>query len=406
MSDRNGFDGTQRITRRRFLAGAAAGTAMAALGSACGPVATALQRPTDRLSPTTAAPSAATATPSPVPGSQIKRIVVFMKENHTFDNLFGRFPGANGVTLNDVCPDQMPSDMSHLHAAALAGATPEGHCQYTQATIPNYWAYASHYTLCDNFFTDVMGPSPANHLMFLAAQAPFVDYPPGWSGENGWTCPGACWNFPTILDRLTAKGLSWRNYWSFPWYDTSMIQHLIDSPYNVHYEQFLTDARAGKLADLSFVKTSQATSDHPPNSITYGEDYQVREINAIIEGGLWESTAIFITWDDWGGFYDHVKPPVVELWTDGTPFRYGPRVPLIVLGGYAKTGYIFHGLSSFVSITRFIERIYDLPPLTHRDATANDLFDCFDFTAPPTRPLVLKERPVHPRPVPSNAYVA
>jgi len=399
-------DCTGRITRRHFLAGMAAGSVMAMLGSACGPAATALKAPTAAPTPTASPTPAPTPTATPIPGSQIKHIVVFMKENHTFDNLFGLFPGANGVATGARCSDQLPTDLSHLHAAALAGATPLGHCQYMETDIPNYWAYARHYTLCDNFFTDVMGPSPANHLMFLAAQAPFVDYPPGFTNEAGWSCPGSCWDFPTIFDRLTSKGLSWRNYWAFPWSDTAMIAHLANSPYNVPYEQFLTDAAAGKLPHLAFVKTAQATSDHPPNSITVGENYQVREINAIIQGGLWESTAIFITWDDWGGFYDHVRPPVVELWTDGTPFRYGPRVPLLVLGGYARAGYVSHTLGSFVSLTRFVERVFDLEPLTFRDAQANDMLDCFDFTEPPRPPLVLKERPAHAHPVPESAYVA
>jgi len=376
---------------------------MAMLGTAC-----AAKRPVALTPTATRLPTATptpTPTPTPVPGSQIEHVVVFMKENHTFDNLFGLFPGANGVATGSFCADQLPFDLSHSHESAIAGATPTGHCQYVEADIPNYWAYARHFTLCDNFFSDVMGPSPANHLMFMAAQSPPMDYPPGWTDAAGWTCPGSCWNYPTIFDRLAAKGLGWRNYWAPPWSDTYMIAHLINSPNNVPYTQFLTDAKAGRLPHLSFVKTSMATSDHPPNSITVGENYQVSEINAIIQGGLWENTAIFITWDDWGGFYDHVKPPVVELWPDGTPFRYGPRVPLLVLGGYARTGYIFHGLSSFVSITRFVERLFDLPPLTHRDATANDLFACFDFSSPPRAPLVLAQRPAHPHPVPANAYV-
>jgi len=387
------FGLTRPITRRQFLAGVAAGGTIAALGTACG-----------TTTPVSTSPTA-TPTPTAVPGSQIKHIVVFMKENHTFDNLFGLFPGANGASTGSVCLDQLPHDLSHKHAAALAGSTPLGHCQYTEAEIPNYWSYARHFTLCDNFFSEVMGPSPANHLMFLAAQSPFIDYPPGFTSEDGWSCPGACWDFPTIMDRLADKGLTWRNYWGAPWSDTFMIEHLVHSPYNLPYQQFLTDAAAGNLPHFAFVKTDPTYSDHPPNSMTVGENYQVSEINAIIHGGLWENTAIFVTWDDWGGFYDHVKPPVVELWTDGTPFRYGPRVPLLVLGGYAKTGYISHTLGSFVSLTRFIERVFDLEPLTQRDAQANDLFDCFDFSSPPRAPLVLTERPAHPHPLPPNPYV-
>lgn len=375
--------------------------------SACSPAAPHAASVTPTAGPTiTPLPTLTPAAqPGSVTGSKIEHVVIFMKENHTFDNLFASFPGANGKVTGVHAPDQLPTDLSHKHSAALAGPTPLGYAQYTKDDAPNYWTYARNFTLCDNFFSDVMGPSPANHLMFLAAQSPFIDYPVGFTTEAGWTCPGSCWDFPTIMDRLANAGLTWRNYWATPWSDTFMISHLLHSPYNVGYEQFITDATAGNLPHLSFVKTSTATSDHPPNSLTVGENYQVREINAIIKGGLWDSTAIFVTWDDWGGFYDHVTPQVVERWIDGTPFRYGPRVPLIVLGGYARQGYISHGLGSFVSLTRMVERIFGLAPLTQRDATASDLLDCFDFTSGPTQPIILEERPAHPHPLPPNPYV-
>ncbi|MGH2515905.1 MAG: alkaline phosphatase family protein [Ktedonobacterales bacterium] len=328
-----GSSNASRLSRRRLLQGAAA-TGLAAFAAGC-----ATSRPATRLQPTaTLATAAPSPTAMPVPGSQIQRVVVFMKENHTFDNMFGLFPGVNGINLQNICADQLPTDMTHKHSAALDGATPEGRCQYNQAGISNYWSYATNYTLCDTFFSDIMGPSPANHLIFLTGEAPFVDYPPGFTPDDGWTCPNSCWDYPTIMDRVAAKGLTWRNYWASPWSDTFMIQHLYGSPYNVPFQQFITDAQAGNLPNLSFVKTSPDLSDHPPESMTAGENYQVREINAIINGGLWNNTAIFITWDDWGGFYDHVAPPVAETWTDGTPLRYGPRVPLLVLGPYARQG--------------------------------------------------------------------
>jgi len=346
---------------------------------------------------------AATTTPASAKTS-IKHIVIFMKENHTFDNLFAQFPGANGQVTGQHAPDQLASDMSHSHEAALAGATPMGYEQYYKQDIPNYWTYARNFTLCDNFFSEVFGPSPANHLMLIAGQSPFIDYP-AVSGNEGWACPNACWDFPTILDRVADKGLTWRNYWSAPWGDDLMVSHLLDSPFNLDYTRFIADASQGDLPSLAIVKTSGELSDHPPQSMTQGENYQVREINAIIQGGLWENTAIFVTWDDWGGFYDHVTPPVLETWVDGTPFRYGFRVPLLVMGGYAKQGHISHTQGSFVSLTRFVEKVFGVDPLTQRDASANDLLDCFDFTTAPTQPVVLVERPVLPRPLPPNPYI-
>jgi phospholipase C len=111
-----------------------------------------------------------------------------------------------------------------------------------------------------------------------------------------------------------------------------------------------------------------------------------------MSGPQWASTALFLVWDDWGGFYDHVDPPVVEKWNDGTPFRYGYRVPCMVISPYARSGYVSHTLHSFVSLLRFAETVFDLEPLTERDANASDLLDCFDFAQTPLSALPLETR--------------
>jgi phospholipase C len=100
----------------------------------------------------------------------------------------------------------------------------------------------------------------------------------------------------------------------------------------------------------------------------------------------WAHTAIFLTWDDYGGFYDHVPPPHVDI------YGYGPRVPLLVISPYARPGFIFHETSDFSSVLRFIEEVNHLPSLGRRDATANDLLHAFDFQQDPIPPLVLNER--------------
>lgn len=109
-------------------------------------------------------------------------------------------------------------------------------------------------------------------------------------------------------------------------------------------------------------------------------------MNAVVKGGLWPHTAIFITWDDWGGWYDHVNPPEVEKWTDGTQFRYGSRVACLVLSPYARTGYISRALHSHVSLVKFCENTFGLSPLNARDAAADAMADCFDFTRVPAPP--------------------
>ena len=141
-------------------------------------------------------------------------------------------------------------------------------------------------------------------------------------------------------------------------------------------------------------------SEHPRQNVTGGMRWTVEQVNAIVAGGLWDNTAIFITWDDWGGWFDHVDPPVVESWNsahaqrpadahaefNGDPFRYGSRVPCLVLSPYAKAGHISHELNSHVSLVRFCQKIFTLPALNGRDGGSNAMSDCFDLTQRPLPP--------------------
>ena len=125
-----------------------------------------------------------------------------------------------------------------------------------------------------------------------------------------------------------------------------------------------------------------------------------KQVKAVTAGGLWDKTAIFITWDDWGGWYDHVEPLVVEKWQskhaqrpadafpefNGDPFRYGSRVGCLVLSPNAKPAHISHQLNSHVSIVRFCQKTFNLPPLNQRDGSSNAMSDCFDFNQHPLPP--------------------
>lgn len=151
--------------------------------------------------------------------------------------------------------------------------------------------------------------------------------------------------------------------------------------------QFVADARAGKLPAVSYVYADHAHSEHPPDGpadraagvgdVAAGMAWTAAQVDAIVAGGLWDTTAIFVTWDDWGGWWDHVEPPRVEAWSDGTQFRYGGRVPCLVMGGRARQGYVSHVRHSHVSIVRFCEQTFGLPPLNDRVAAADDMSDCF-----------------------------
>ena len=319
--------------------------------------------------------------PSPTPKSTrpIRHIVIVVKENHTFDNYFGRFPGADGNPNLALAPDPPLVDHPHDHAAWLRRATGGAKEQYAQATIPNYWRYAQRYTLCDKFFTAVAGPSTPNHLMLIAADSPIINNPHYRDPINRQPP----FNLPSVPANLEKAGLSWRNYGG---YAQGYITALKGSKNNVKAPQFATDAAAGRLPSVSWLYGPTGLSEHPVESVKDGQHWTAQQVDAVVKGGLWPNTVIFITWDDWGGWYDHVNPPVVEKWKDGTPFRYGSRVGCLVLSPYAKAAYISHALHSHLSLVKFCEKTFGLPPINARDKAADDMSDCFDFSQKPLAP--------------------
>jgi phospholipase C len=149
---------------------------------------------------------------------------------------------------------------------------------------------------------------------------------------------------------------------------------------------FEGDARAGRLPAFSWVTPTFVQSGHPPFAICTAENWFVSKMNALMAGPDWASTAVFLVWDDFGGFYDHVPPPAVDR------FGLGPRVPLLVISPYAKRGYVSHTTYSFESVLKTAEEVFNLSPLTARDRQAHDLLDAFDFAQRPAPPLPLPPR--------------
>ena len=394
---------------------------------------------------------------------KIKHVVFLIKENRTFDTLFGTFPGADGATQGHACDgetmtlararDRTP-DLPHSFADGITVIDggkmdcfePGGYVQYTQKQIPNYWAYARHFVLADRFFSSEYGPTCVEHFTTFAAQSDrFVDCArPGQFGvehreycddpfETAWAFPlltgtekqqvfaaeaggvtGAtqvktfyrlrwpCSNVRVLPDELIAKGISWRDYES----DTDWIQplrevrHVRFSPeYRnvVPNGRFLVDLKDGTLPRVSWLKPPIALSDHPPESICAGENWTVHVIDKIMRSPYWSSTAIILTWDDYGGFYDHVSPPHVD------DYGFGPRVPAIVISPWAKRGVIDHDTMEFASVLKLIETLYGLKPLTARDANTSDMLSAFDFTQKPQPKLVLPQRTC---PAPTKADLA
>ncbi len=383
----------------------------------------------------------------PIP---IKHIVVIVKENHTFDNYFGSFPGADGISqivtptgtiTPPVAPDSTPRDLCHEHSCALtdlagnwlsvSGASVNGDnlvfAQYGEAQIPNYWQYARKFTLGDRFFANVLGPSFPGHTFVLAAQAGWADGNPGtnylhpyWgcdedtgttvSIEQNGTCTAQnvfpCFHIPSVPDVLPS-GVDWKFYGT-DFYVLGEIWSMfdaIDSIRNgpgwanvVNASQFDSDVANGTLPAVSWLVDQDLDDEHPNvGSVCAGENWTVGHINAIMNSPLWKDTAIIFTMDDFGGWYDHVTPPRQYGCDTSAPYGLGFRLPLIVISPYAKQGFVFHEVAEQASIPRFIEKVFGAPALSTldpaaQDGQANDLMGAFDFTQTPLPPLVLQTR--------------
>ena len=351
------------------------------------------QPPLGTQTPSSTPTATASSTPTPTTATPIKNVVIFVQENHTFDSLFAGFPAADSEFAGQVCLEALPADPPHQHVDALTpgGATTEAaRCSYTEATAPNYWQMAREFSLCDRFFSDVRGPSHPNYLMLMAAQSPIVNTP--WPTD---LCPDFCLDIPTLPDRLDERGLTWRDYAGL----FTSIKGLVGRPEITLNDDasFFRDASEGTLPHVAwlnsaFLEEGYGKSGHPPAGLCVAENYAVEVLNAVMHGPQWNSTALFLVWDDWGGFFDHVEPPLVETWSDGTPFWYGFRVPCLVISPFARRGYVSHELHSLVSILRFTETIFDFSPLTERDAQASTMLDCFDFAQTPRPPLQFAPR--------------
>jgi phospholipase C len=327
--------------------------------------------------------------------SPIDHVVIIVKENHTFDNYFGTFPHADGAQLGHA-QNPPPDDPDHRHEAWMARASDPAHrVQYGQADIPGYFELARRFTLCDRYFSEVAGPSTPNHLMLICAEAPMIDNP----HHHYRPTPADVYKLPSLPIALAHHGLTWANYGGYAFgYVADLAGHRDNQP----RERFAQDASAGRLPTVSWVygDGQPDLSEHPTQNVTDGMKWTIDQIKAIVTGGLWQRTAIFVTWDDWGGWFDHVDPPLKEKWShkmaqrpadanpafDGQQFRFGSRVPCLVVSPFAKPGHVSSQENSHVSLLKFCEDNFGFAPLTQRDAQSNGMSDCFDLHQSPLSP--------------------
>lgn len=305
--------------------------------------------------------------------AHIQHVVIVYKENHSFDNYFFSLEPAQGPPL--------PHCTSYTYQPKA--------CQYGQGDIPAYYEYAREFGLADRYFVDVNSESWSNHMMMIAGQTPLINNPE--TSTTSWACPTFCYDFPTIGDELSRADVTWRNYGEAIFDPFRAIRHLAnDNVHNVGDAKFFEDVASGNLPGVSWVRPPFPDSEHPGYDIREGEQWTVDVVNAVMRSKYWATTAILITWDDAGDVPDHVAPPIIERTQQGSRFRFGGRVPLLVLSPYTRAGFVSHEILSSLSTTKFIENLFGLQPLTQRDAAANDLDGFFDFNLRPRKPLILQ----------------
>lgn len=365
--------------------------------------------------------------------SPIKHFIVLMQENHTFDNYFGTYPGADGIPAGTCMPD-VPSGATPTACVESfhMGSYPtedldqsrrtfniqynEGHMDgfiyaldqrnqdgnlamgyYDDRELSYYWNLADEYVLFDRFFSSARGGSTMNHMYWVAGA-------PG--SEKGKVPQRGYGDLPTIFDRLTEQGISWKfyvedydptiTYRSLPSANKSdhtsqvirvpllSFDRFIDDPqlfsHIVDLHEYFQDLERGTLPAVAYIVSSN-TTEHPPRSLRAGQRFLKKLIQALMQSDVWSSSIFMWTYDDWGGWYDHVPPPQVDK------YGYGFRVPALLVSPYARRGYINSTELDFTSILRFIEDNWDLEPLTARDAHANSIVTALDFSQPPRRPF-------------------
>ncbi len=285
-----------------------------------------------------------------------------------------------------------------------------------------YFDMAHEGVLADDMFQSQLDESFVAHQYVIAAQAAWsVDLPDGRWGCNGkaydqvaiitpqrtiskQTQP-PCYDYQTLGDELDKAGLSWRFYASSygasydngaEWSAYQAVKHIYDGPdwkkdvINPNW-RFITDVRAGKLANFTWITPVCDDSDHVNCPDGYGPSWVSALVNTVGRSKFWNSTAIFIQWDDWGGLYDHVPPPYQDR--DGLGFR----VPLLMLSPYARAGRVSHVQYETASVLRFAEDLFGLGQLALADRRANSpAKDCFDFNQPP-RAFVKIAAPLPPK---------
>lgn len=267
----------------------------------------------------------------------VKRVVVMVQENHTTDNYFGGLApyGANVATGWPAAPNPGSTDPSHNRKAYydwLTGAGTAAHTQFDTATeLPYYMYLALTGAFLENHCSGFGTNSTANHLLIVGGQSPTLRNP-------SRRLPEPLWDMPSVPGLAEDHGVSWRVYAASNDYPVGFYTQLKGSPNVVPSGQFVPDAKAGPLPALVMLWHNSPQDEHPPADVTLAMNAIWQSVDAVVQGGGWDETVFLLTWDDWGGFDDHVATPVLEYTPDNVQLAYGPRVPLLMFGGPVQPG--------------------------------------------------------------------
>jgi phospholipase C len=262
-----------------------------------------------------------------------------------------------------------------------------------ESDLPFYYGLAKTFAIGDRFFCSLLGPTYPNRFYYLSG-----------TSDGRINNQLVAYTRDSIFDRLDDAGVSHKIYVAGP-----LAFGLLLGQEQNPIADFFADAAAGTLPQVSYVDPAffgeEQNDEHPPSNPQLGQQFLESIYDALVASPNWSSTALIITYDEHGGFYDHVPPPSACIPDDVPPQltsgsfvaqfdRYGFRVPIIVVSPYSKPGYVSHEVFDLTSILRFIELRFDLPALTKRDANATPITDLFDFSqasllAPPAQPAAV-----------------
>jgi phospholipase C len=254
----------------------------------------------------------------------------------------------------------------------------------TRMHLPVTYALADNYTTCDAWHASLLGPTLPNRLYWLAAQS-------GGAMSNDQVLTGKYTGFPTIFDKLDAAGVQWGYYYGDIAALSFFPQFANDSRVKYFMPDFISDAKAGKLPPVVFIDPSFSFNDyHPPHYPLVAEQLVSAAYTALATSPQWENCMFTLTFDEHGGFYDHVAPGTAPDALAAQGFnQLGFRVPAWVIGPKVKKGVVCSTALEHTSALRHIETVYKLEALTMRDAAANDLSDCIELDSIAAKPITL-----------------